>query len=89
MQLAPGSNDLPIKHLKTLDKPDLYQTLRSWLRANRGDLRSISLKHIEAIERLIHSPKSGRMVELPGGAAVRRHGGRLGFGNIGNIKVDK
>jgi tRNA(Ile)-lysidine synthase len=76
---------LAIKDLKTLDKPALYQTLRSWLRTHRGDLRSISLKHIEAIERLILSQKSGRLVELPGGT-VRKHDGRLLFGNI---KVDK
>ena len=78
--------DLAIKCLKTLDKPALYATLRTWLRTRRGHLRAISLKHIEAIERLILSPKSGRLVELPGGGTVRKHGGRLVFANI---KVDK
>ena len=85
-QPAPYSNELLIKHVKILDKSELYRTLRFWLRANRGDLRSISLKHIEAIERLALSPKSGRLVELPGGGLVRKHGGRLVFGNI---MVDK
>ena len=78
--------ELSINNLKALDKPTLYQTLRSWLLARRGSLRSITLKHIEAIERLILSPKSGRLVELPGGDTVRKHGGSLAFANI---KVDK
>ncbi len=80
------TGDLAIKDIKTLEKPVLYKTLRSWLRINRGDLRSISLKHIEAIERLALSPKSGRFVELPGGVTVQKHDGRLVFGNI---MVDK
>ncbi len=85
--ISDGSQkDLMIKDLKLLAEPQLYRTLRSWLRTNRGDLRSISLKHIESIERLILSPKSGRLVELPGGGFVRKHGGRLAFGNI---MVDK
>ena len=85
--ISDGSQkDLMIKDLKLLSKPDLYRTLRSWLRASRGNLRSISLKHIEAIERLILSPKSGRVVELPGGGTVRKHGGGLSFTNI---MVDK
>ena len=77
--------DLAIKDLKILDKPDLYRTIRSWLRTNRGHLRSISLKHVESIERLILSPKSGRMIELPG-STICKQGGRLLFANI---KVDK
>ncbi|MGB7209434.1 MAG: tRNA lysidine(34) synthetase TilS [Pyrinomonadaceae bacterium] len=89
-ELGDTSNEfspyLLIKDLKILDKPKLYRTLRVWLRTHRGDLRSISLKHIESIERLILSPKSGRLVELPGRGTVRRHDGRLRFENI---KVDK
>jgi tRNA(Ile)-lysidine synthase len=89
-ELGDTSNEffpyLLIKDLKILDKPKLYRTLRVWLRSHRGDLRSISLKHIESIGRLILSPKSGRLVELPGRGTVRRHDGRLRFENI---KVDK
>lgn len=90
--LGPGqisitpTGELSIKDLKRFDKPQLYRTLRVWLRTHRGDLRSISLKHIESIERLILSPKSGRVVELPGGGTVQKHDGRLVFANI---KVDK
>jgi tRNA(Ile)-lysidine synthase len=80
------AGDLLTANLKTLDKPELYRTLRSWLRKHRGDLRSISFKHLESIERLIFSQKSGRLVELPGGGNVTRGRGRLTYGNI---KVDK
>ena len=73
------TDELLIKDLKTLDKAARFQALRNWLGANRGNLRSIGLKHIEAIERLILSPKSGRLVELPGGCAVRKQDGRLAF----------
>ncbi len=73
-----GTEKLRLNDLKTLSKPDLYVTLRGWLRANRGNLRSLELKHIEAIERLIGSPKSGHTVELPGGGRVRKQSGSLG-----------
>lgn len=61
--------------LKEIKKPDIYSILRSWVRQNRGNLRGIQMKHIESIVRLIHSPKSGRIAELPGGAAVKHRGG--------------
>ncbi len=76
---------LPIESLKGLRPEERRDLLRSWLKARRGSLRSIGLKHIEAIERLISSEKSGRVAELPAGGAVRRSGGRLRYENI---KVD-
>lgn len=82
----PVSENLSIADLKDLEHNVFHQTLRSWIKARRGSLRSISLKHIEAVEQLIRSTKSGRTVELPGFGLVRRHGGRLSFENI---KVDK
>ena len=83
--LADGE-DLVIKGLKRLDRPDVTTTIRSWLRTRRGDLRSLQLKHIEAIERLAASRKSGTTVELPGGGLVVKRGGALTFRNI---KVEK
>ena len=77
--------ELSIQYLKDLESADLHKTLRSWLKVRRGSLRSISLKHIEAVERLIHSTKSGRTVELPGFGLVRKQDGRISFTNI---KVD-
>ena len=80
MPSAPASEDL-----KRLTKAERYAFLREWLTDKRGNLRSLDLKHIEAIERLILSRKSGRVVELPGGETVERRDGELVFGKI---KVD-
>lgn len=80
------SDDLSIQHLKSLPKPDLYRTLREWLGRRRGNLRSLELKHIQAIERLILSRKSGKTVELPNGETVGKHDGKLEFANV---RVDK
>lgn len=77
---------LDLKSIRPLTKQELYAGLRSWLRGRRGNLRSLQLKHIEAIERLIHSRKSGKTVELPGGGAVVKQGGNLVFSHI---KVEK
>ena len=70
---------LQLKDLKARPKTALYQILREWLENNRGDLRQLDLKHIEAIERLIYSRKSGRLVELPGGDSVVKKNGKLFF----------
>jgi tRNA(Ile)-lysidine synthase len=70
---------LALKDLKPLEKPGLYVTLRAWLEHRRGDLRQIDLVHIEAIESLIHSKKSGKTIELPGGDTVMKEGGKLSF----------
>lgn len=78
--------NLIIKDLNTLQRADLYSTLRAWLRTKRGSLRSLQLKHVEAVERLILSRKSGNTVELPGGGRIVKHGGALRFTNI---KVEK
>jgi tRNA(Ile)-lysidine synthase len=83
---AKSSERLELATLRPLSKPDLYRELRSWLRDHRGNLRSLNLKHIEAIERLILSPKSGKTAELPGGGAVLKHAGALEYRNI---KVEK
>ncbi len=81
-----AGDDLLQKDLKDLPRPKLYSVIRSWLGVQRGGLRSIELKHIEAVERLLLSPKSGKTVELPGGGRVIKQGGRLTFSII---KVEK
>ena len=55
------------------------RALRRWLSINRGDLRRLERAHIAAIENLLFSPKSGRLVELPGGGVVTRQAGCLHF----------
>jgi hypothetical protein len=78
--------ELTVKDLKTLPKPELYTRLRGWLNAHRGSTRSLELKHIEAIERLVNSRRSGKTIELPGGGRVLKHDGKLQYRNI---KVEK
>ncbi|HEY0457505.1 MAG TPA: tRNA lysidine(34) synthetase TilS, partial [Pyrinomonadaceae bacterium] len=68
---------LILKDLNILSKPGLYKTLREWLEANRGNLRQLDSKHIEAIERLAFSRKSGKIVELPNGESVLKENGKL------------
>jgi tRNA(Ile)-lysidine synthase len=66
-----------IKDLKQLSQGELYEWIRAWLRRKRGSTRALQLKHIQSIERLILSAKSGRVAELPGNASVIRTGGKL------------
>lgn len=77
-ETAHAGSALDLGHLKTLQNADLFPVLRDWIKLNRGSLRGIGTKHLEAINTLIHSKKSGRMVELPGGQAVK-HDGRLSW----------
>lgn len=74
-----SEDSLALQELKNLPKPRLYRTLRAWLENRRGSLRRLEMKHIEAIERLAFSRKSGRVVELPGGEAVIKNNGKLHF----------
>ena len=75
----PENKFLQLKELKSLSKSILYRTLREWLEFNRGNLRGLELKHIEAIERLIFSRKSGTTIELPDGEIVVKKNGKLSF----------
>jgi tRNA(Ile)-lysidine synthase len=77
---------LDLKSLKILEKGQLYRTIRIWLEQKRGNLRQLDMKHIEAIERLVMSRKSGKVVELPGGETVSKQDGSLIFGKL---KVEK
>jgi hypothetical protein len=65
---------LRLEELRDLDECDVSDTIRSWLRRSRGTTRQLQLKHIQAIERLALSTKSGRIVELPGGSVVKGRG---------------
>ena len=67
---------LSLNELKDLSKPDFSKTVRSWLAQHRGGTRGLQLKHIDAVERLVFSGKSGKTAELPGGRVVKG-GGKL------------
>lgn len=74
--------NLILNELVNLDKLRLYNVLREWLKFHRGSLRNISLKHIESIETLIHSKKSGKIVELPNSEFIRKKDGKLFFEKV-------
>jgi tRNA(Ile)-lysidine synthase len=81
-----SSETLALKDLRDVF-PAMRQTvLREWLRENRGNTRRLELKHIEAVENLIFSRKSGKVVELPNGEIVLKENGKLYFKKT---KVDK
>ncbi|MEJ7622667.1 MAG: tRNA lysidine(34) synthetase TilS [Pyrinomonadaceae bacterium] len=71
-----AGDGLAITDVKMLSEAALRDTVRSWLARRRGNTRRLTLKHIEAVARLILSPKSGRIAELPGGRVVKT-GGQL------------
>ena len=86
LRLAEGNNaaDLGRTKVKLGDfqgqTPELQRhMIREWLKLGRGNLRKISSKHIFAVERLINSKKSGRMVELPDGDRIIKAKGALVF----------
>ena len=68
---------LLLKDLKLLDPNERQNTIRAWLKLRRGTTRSLELKHIEAVSRLVLSEKSGRAAELPGGGRVIKSAGKL------------
>ncbi len=73
VQKAP-SNPLILDELRSLTKSEMYQMIRSWLKQQRGSTRQLQLKHLESIERLVFSTKSGKAIELPGGRVIKRNG---------------
>jgi len=77
-----GGNELSVKELKNLEKTERYAIIREWLTRKRGNSRGLSMKHIEALERLALSRKSGRMVEIPGGAGVVKKGGQFVYEDL-------
>lgn len=73
------STTLPADLLRMAPPALRRRALRMWIARVRGDLRRIESAHIIAIEKLLTSSKSGRLVELPGGATISRGKGRLAF----------
>ncbi len=75
----PKATELKLSALEPLDEITKSALLRAWIKSERGGLRGVGSKHIDAIVRLISSRKSGRTVELPGGGMVVKGGGKLRF----------
>jgi tRNA(Ile)-lysidine synthase len=72
-------DELSSSKLATLGENERYRIIRKWLSHHRGNLRSIGMKHVESIDRLSRSRKSGREVELPGFESVLKKEGLLLF----------
>lgn len=71
--------DLEIKKLKNLFPSMRRKILRDWLKKQRGDLRNLDSKHIEAVENLIFSRKSGKIIELPNKEFITKENGKISF----------
>lgn len=71
--------ELSLDDLKDIFPSMRRRILRLWLKENRGDLRRLSSKHIQAIENLAFSRKSGRIVELTDGEQILKNSGKLIF----------
>jgi tRNA(Ile)-lysidine synthase len=56
------------------------RALRQWIEKCRGDLKRIERVHVLAVESLLFGDRGGRVIELPGGANVRRRQKCLLFG---------
>ncbi|MFL6373197.1 MAG: tRNA lysidine(34) synthetase TilS [Pyrinomonadaceae bacterium] len=72
-------DSLEVTELRAMSPEAIKSKIRLWLEHKRGSTRSLSLKHIEAVERLARSEKSGRIAELPGKTAVIRSNGQLTY----------
>ena len=55
------------------------RALRQWLSNARGSTRRLEMVHLMALEKLLEEKAGGKLVELPGGARVRRQRNRLEF----------
>ena len=53
------------------------RALRRWISSCQGHLRRLEHVHVLALEKLLFNTKSGRLIELPGGARIMRRSGRF------------
>ncbi|RMG07462.1 MAG: hypothetical protein D6735_02740, partial [Acidobacteria bacterium] len=80
-ELVPLSDnsELKTKELQKFSSALRRRILRMWLEKHRGHLRGLTSVHIVAIDNLISSRKSGRVVELPKGDKILKSNGKLYF----------
>lgn len=74
--------ELSLGDLKDVFPSMRRRILRLWLKENRGDLRRLNSKHIQAIENLAFSRKSGKEIELPGEIKIVKKNGNLKISKI-------
>lgn len=73
------NSELKTKELQKFSSALRRRILRMWLEKHRGHLRGLTSVHIAAIDNLISSRKSGRVVELPKGDKILKSNGKLYF----------
>lgn len=70
-------HSLDVQVLSAAPSPLRRRALRHWITKARGSARRLEMVHLVAVEKLLEGSAGGRVVELPGGAKVRRLRGRL------------
>lgn len=70
-------HSLDVQVLSAAPSPLRRRALRHWLMNARGNARRLEMVHLVAVEKLLEGTAGGRVVELPGGAKVKRLRGRL------------
>ena len=68
---------LDVQVLSAAPSPLRRRALRDWITKAQGSARRLEMVHLVAVEKLLDGTAGGRVVELPGGAKVRRIRGRL------------
>jgi tRNA(Ile)-lysidine synthase len=74
-----GNIEIQLNDIKNLSPSTRQRVLREWLKNTRGNLRNLDTKHLEAIESVIFSQKSGKTIELPNGETIVKEDGKLTF----------
>jgi len=74
-----SDGQLDVKTLNAMPVALLRRVLREGLRIANGELRDVTFDHIEAVRGLLRDGKSGKSIQLPGGAVVGREFNRLVF----------
>ena len=74
-----NDSELAIRGLLAVSGGAVCRIIRFWLKEQRGNLRNLDNKHIEAMAALVTSKKSGRVIELPEGESVVKRDEKLAF----------
>lgn len=77
LQSAMRDQELDIKVLSEAPVALRRRALRQWIVAIKGDARRLESVHLTALDKLITGKAGGKVVELPGGIRVKKHGGLL------------
>lgn len=78
-KIEPPGEKLRSSDVLGLAENERLALIRAWIIARQGGSRKLTFAHINAVNTLLTSTKSGRIVELPGGGVVERSGGWLSY----------